>query len=97
MGIGGVQEIQLSPGKRRARRRCGILCIGLHTADVPGQDNIALRMLTALACKSSASVQPEKGNSWRIRAHLGGVMGRRYTKILPFHKQTNELAKLSNR
>ena len=55
MGIGGVQEVQLSPGKWRARRRGGILRIRLHTADVPGENDIALWMLAALAGECSAT------------------------------------------
>jgi hypothetical protein len=49
MGIGSMQEVDLSPLKGRPRSHCSILSIWLHPANIPRENNIVRqRAVTAV-------------------------------------------------
>jgi hypothetical protein len=49
MGIGGMQEVNLSPFKGRSRSRGSVLSIWLHPPNIPRENNIVRqRAVTAV-------------------------------------------------
>lgn len=72
MGIGSMQEVELSPCQRRSRLRGSIDRFRLHSPYVSGKDDISLWVLAALASVRRGAEAAEH-TSYREQTHPEGL------------------------